>query len=112
MQYYWHASVMKPTQYGLAGLCVSDIRRAHLVPFVRVGGKRLEDADCVSVRSSNLKIKTSVHHHIITHPISAPAQPFPQDMGRGVRGVRERGEHVQYETGAKIPLNSLLALHD
>lgn len=62
--------------------------RTHLVAFIGIDRKRLKDADRVSVRSGNLKIKSHVHHHSITHPISAYAQSFPEDR-RVERGVKQ-----------------------
>lgn len=80
--------------------------------FVWVGRKRFKDADCVSVGCSDLKIKSCVHHHNITQPISASAQPFPQERGRwGVvqkSRIARRGKHEQYKTAANAGLNVLL----
>lgn len=55
---------------------------AYLVAFVWVGSQRFKDADCVSVRGSNLKIKSCVHHPI-THPISASAHQLQNERGGG-----------------------------
>lgn len=72
--------------------------------FVWVGAERLKDAHCVSVGCSDLKIKSSVDHHNITHPIRASAQSFPQEGegggGGGGEWCKEAGRSTQEQTQA------------
>lgn len=83
--------------------------RTHLVAFIWVDRKRFKDADCVSVGCSNLKIKSCVHHHNITHPISASAQSLPQEKGKVGCGAGEQdGKEVRdrCKQAKNVPLSA------
>lgn len=71
--------------------------------FIWVDRKRFKDADCVSIGCSNLKIKSCVHHHNITHPISAFAQSLPQEKGRC--GVVQDSEMAKEDEKLKTNAN-------
>lgn len=89
MHGYLHTSLIKSTIY-----CVKYFRDTctHLVAFIWIDRKRFEDADCVSVRCSNLKVKRAAF--VIKH--YSPHQCFRSVTPRGEGYVGRGAEKCKY----------------